>query len=136
MGDKKFELPPFGPNDVSPNWGYSNWELVQLGVSPNWVSPKWPLSPNDVSPNGGSLGGSPRTKPVINEICRKYEQITQPLLYRKGCQTQLWSGPMRAHVSCFVITQLVDLAMRGVLRIHKHTNKNQHKITGSAQLKH
>ena len=40
----QFGLPPFGPNDVSPNWG-----LVQLGYYLNG------LSPNGVSPNDPSV---------------------------------------------------------------------------------
>ena len=36
---------------------------------------------------------------MVNIFIRLYEQITQPLLFRMGCQSQLWSGPMRAHVT-------------------------------------
>ena len=34
-----------------------------------------------------------------NRLSTVYKQITQPHLYRMGYQTQLWSGPMRAHVT-------------------------------------
>ena len=43
-----------------------------------------------------------------NRLSTVYKQITQPLLYRMGCQTQLLSGPMRAHVTEAVQSQSIS----------------------------
>ena len=32
LDDKKFGLPPFGPNEVSPNWGLVQLGFVQMGL--------------------------------------------------------------------------------------------------------